>query len=506
MADSEGKAEGKPDAPSGLVSDIGTNLENMNTSQRRRRKLARSSELTKPRTVTHPMIVAAIDDPGLVVSMAYGAAAMNGAVTAPAVAHAPIAADPPYDQSNPDGIAQPTSFGDSNERTMEIEMSQVAVISPPRTSTFSLAEDEYEELEDGATSKEIAVDAPGHAVNVATATPSPAVPPALPRAVTNRDFEGKDLVRPASAVATPPPSPPAPPVRPPPAPKRPEARSAALAAAATAEPRPKKKPHAKPWFEEVFEEDYLRTLPFLTPKATQAEAVFIMQSLGLQPGASVLDVGSGYGRHALELAARGMQVVAFDLSLPLLLRGADEAERRGLAVQFVHGDMRDLDFDAQFDGAYCWFSTFGYFDDDNNRKTAANICRALKPGARVVIEVLNRDYIVSDLPTRVWWEGDGCVVLEEVEFNYFTSRLQSSRSVVFDDGRQLEQELSIRSYSLHELGKLLHAAGFKVVDVSGNLATPGRFLGPLSRHLIVVAEKRVDADAVAPSEKKADRE
>lgn len=497
MADSEGKAEGKPEAPSGLVSDIGANLENMNTSQRRRRKLARSSELAKPRTITHPMIVAAIDDPGLVVSMAYGAAAMNGAAHAPAAVDVPVAAQAPADQSNPDGIAQPANFGDSNDKTMEIEMSQVAVISPPRTSTFSLAEDEYEELEDGATSREIPVDTAPPTASAAAA-PSAAVPPALPRAVTNRDFEGKDLVKPAAAVATPP----APPVRPPPAPKRPEARSAALAAAATAEARPKKKPHAKPWFEEVFEEDYLRTLPFLTPKATQAEAVFIMQSLGLQPGAAVLDVGSGYGRHALELAARGMQVVAFDLSLPLLLRGADEAERRGLGVQFVHGDMRDLDFDAQFDGAYCWFSTFGYFDDDNNRKTAANICRALKPGARLVIEVLNRDYIVSDLPTRVWWEGDGCVVLEEVEFNYFTSRLQSSRSVVFDDGRQLEQELSIRSYSLHELGKLLHAAGFKVVDVSGNLATPGRFLGPLSRHLIVVAEKRADADVAIAGEKK----
>jgi len=289
----------------------------------------------------------------------------------------------------------------------------------------------------------------------------------------------------------------APPIKPPPAPppaKKPNAAQAAAVAAAVAPPdvdaREEKKRRAKPWFEEIFDEDYLRTLPFLTPQATQGEAQFVIDSLGLHPGAQVLDLGCGYGRHAMELAARGFHVVGLDLSLPLLLRGADEAQRRGLTINFVHGDMRELDFDSQFDGAYCVFSTFGYFDDETNKKTATNLARALKPGAKVVIDILNRDYLISDLPTRVWWEGDGCVVLEEVEFNYFSSRIQTNRSVVFDDGRQVEQEISMRAYSLHEIGKLLHAAGFRVLEISGSMATRGRFFGGTSRQIIVVAERR----------------
>jgi SAM-dependent methyltransferase len=255
----------------------------------------------------------------------------------------------------------------------------------------------------------------------------------------------------------------------------------------------------KPWFEEIFDEDYLRTLPFLTPQATQAEALFVADSLGTEPGARLLDIGCGYGRHAMELAARGYQIVALDLSLPLLLRGADEAQRRGLTINFIHGDMRDLAFDSQFDGIYCLFSTFGYFDEDTNRKAIEGMARAMKPGARLVLDVLNRDYLIGELPTRVWWEGDGCVVLEEVDFNYFSSRVHSNRSIVFDDGRQIEQEISIRSYSLHELGKLLHAAGLRVVEVSGSMATHGRFFGNQSRSLIVVAEKRERAKtATAP--------
>jgi SAM-dependent methyltransferase len=253
---------------------------------------------------------------------------------------------------------------------------------------------------------------------------------------------------------------------------------------------PNKPGRGKPWFVDLFDEDYLRTLPFLTSQATQAEAEFVLEAMSLQPGAQVLDVGCGYGRHAMELAARGLHVVGLDLSTPLLVRGGEEAHRRGLTINFVRGDMRELDFENQFDGAYCLFSTFGYFDDETNKKALINMARALKPGGKVLIEILNRDYIIADLPTRVWWEGEGCVVLEEVELNYFSSRIQVNRSVVFDDGRQLEQEISVRAYSLHEVGKLMHAAGFRVLEVSGGYQTRGRFFGNQSRHIIVLAERK----------------
>jgi SAM-dependent methyltransferase len=246
----------------------------------------------------------------------------------------------------------------------------------------------------------------------------------------------------------------------------------------------------KPWFVDLFDEDYLRTLPFLTPQATQAEAEFVIEAMSLAPGAQVLDVGCGYGRHAMELAARGFHVVGLDLSTPLLVRGGEEAHRRGLTINFIRGDMRELDFENQFDAAYSLFSTFGYFDDETNKKTLQNIARALKPNGKVLIEILNRDYVIADLPTRVWWEGDGCVVLEEVELNYFSSRIQVNRSVVFDDGRQLEQEISVRAYSLHEVGKLMHAAGFRVLEVSGGYQMKGRFFGNQSRHIIVLAERK----------------
>ena len=254
--------------------------------------------------------------------------------------------------------------------------------------------------------------------------------------------------------------------------------------------RPRRPKRSKPWFEEVFDEDYLRTLPFMRADQTLREVEFISDTLRLGSGMEVLDVACGYGRHAIELVQRGVAVTGLDLSLPLLIRAADEAQRRGLQVNFVHADMREMAFERQFDGAYSMLTSFGYFDEETNLRVAERVARALKPGARFLLDIVNRDYVVSDLPVRVWWEGTGCVVLEEVDFNFHTSRILTHRSIVFEDGRQLEQEISVRAYSLHEIGRLLRQAGFRVIDVSGALATRGNFFGTSSRNLLIVAEKR----------------
>jgi len=256
--------------------------------------------------------------------------------------------------------------------------------------------------------------------------------------------------------------------------------------------RPRRPKRSKPWFEEVFDEDYLRTLPFMRADQTLREVEFISNALTAAPGSEILDVGCGYGRHAIELVQRGFNVTGLDLSLPLLIRAADEAQRRSLSVNFVHADMREMAFEKQFDGAYSMLTSFGYFDEETNLRVAERIGRALKPGGRLLLDILNRDYVVADLPVRVWWEGTGCVVLEEVDFNFHTSRINTHRSIVFEDGRQLEQELSVRAYSLHEIGRLLRQAGFRVIDVSGGLATRGDFFGSASRNLLIVAEKRED--------------
>ena len=80
--------------------------------------------------------------------------------------------------------------------------------------------------------------------------------------------------------------------------------------------------------------------------------------------------------------------------------------------------------------------------------------------------------------------------MDEMHIDWITSRMRIKRTMMMDDGRTKEIEYSIRVYSLHELGKLLHDHGFRVADVSGRTATPGVFFGADSPRTLILAEKR----------------
>lgn len=246
------------------------------------------------------------------------------------------------------------------------------------------------------------------------------------------------------------------------------------------------------WWEEIFTEEYFRTLPLGFHKQTQRESKFITESLGVGEGGAILDLCCGFGRHTLELAKRGYDMAGLDLSLPLLQKALNEAQRRNLSIKFIHGDVRELNFLEIFDGIFNFQTSFGYFDDRTNYNIFKGVFRALKPGGRFLIELVNRDYVVQELPLRVWWEGTDCLFLEEVSFNFDRSVLHTKRSFIYDDGRPpWEQNIHIRLYSRHELNRMLESAGFNLVSVSGHTATRGVFLGASSPQLIVLAERPI---------------
>jgi SAM-dependent methyltransferase len=244
------------------------------------------------------------------------------------------------------------------------------------------------------------------------------------------------------------------------------------------------------WWEELFNDDYLRACERLTEEQILREANFIEDRLSVERGGAVLDLGCGTGLHAIELARRGYQVVGFDLSLPMLARAGEEAQGREAKLNFVQGDMREMTFEEQFDGVYCWNTSFGYFDEDKNAQVISRVHRSLKAGGLLLLDVANRDYLIRQSPSLAWFEGDGCVCMDEMNVDFITSRLRVKRTMMLDDGRSREIEYSMRVYSLHELGRILHEHRFKVCEVSGRIATPGVFFGNESPRITILAEKR----------------
>jgi SAM-dependent methyltransferase len=246
----------------------------------------------------------------------------------------------------------------------------------------------------------------------------------------------------------------------------------------------------RPWWEELFNDDFIRTMAKVTEVQIGKEVNFIEESLGCEAGAMILDLACGTGRHAVELAARGYQVVGFDLSLAMLARASDEAQDRRQKINFVQGDMREMTFEETFDGVYSWNTSFGYFDEEKNGAVIARVHKALKKGGQFLLDVVNRDYIVRQAPSLAWFEGDGCICMDEMTIDFITSRMKVKRTLMMDDGRTKEIEYSIRTYALHELGKMLHDNGFRVAEVSGRTGTPGVFFGCESPRTLILAEKR----------------
>lgn len=125
---------------------------------------------------------------------------------------------------------------------------------------------------------------------------------------------------------------------------------------------------------------------FWTPEQTEADADLIEQLLCLSSQASVLDVPCGEGRLSRALAARGYRLTGVDITAAHLDEARQQATAQQLSIQWEQRDMRDLPWEDAFDAAFCFWGSFGYFDDEGNETFLRVVFRALRPGARFLLE------------------------------------------------------------------------------------------------------------------------
>jgi SAM-dependent methyltransferase len=132
--------------------------------------------------------------------------------------------------------------------------------------------------------------------------------------------------------------------------------------------------------------------------------------------------------------------------------------------------MRSLHFETRFEGVYTYFTSFGFFSEEENRQVLEKVGRALKPGGRFLFETVNRDWIIHKVEhqPRRWEEPEkGFFLLEDISFNAHTSRIHTKR-IILDQGRQRSVEFDIKLYTHAELEDLLEEAGMRVIATYGN--------------------------------------
>jgi SAM-dependent methyltransferase len=242
------------------------------------------------------------------------------------------------------------------------------------------------------------------------------------------------------------------------------------------------------WHEQ---DDFWETVPLFDEQSLErapAEVDAVLSLLDLEPGAAVLDLCCGVGRHSLELARRGYRVTGVDRTAAFLETSRRQAAAEGLDVEWIQADMREFVRAGAFAAAVNLFTSFGYFEDPaQDLRVAENLVQSLLPGGRLVMEIMGKEILARIFRPRDWRElPDGSLFLEERSVCQDWTWIQS-RWILVKDGKRKEYPLSHRLYDGAGLRTLLIQAGFESVALYGDLA--GSPYDTEARRLVAVARK-----------------
>jgi SAM-dependent methyltransferase len=212
------------------------------------------------------------------------------------------------------------------------------------------------------------------------------------------------------------------------------------------------------WFEELA--DHLGSAydRYAHTKGTLQEVDHVVAALGLRPGERVLDVGCGTGRHAHELARRGIEIHGIDISQ----RFIDIASAGALPLAtFERGDARTMTFAAEFDAVICLCQgAFGMMTaDGEDAAVVAGMARALRPGGRLALSAFNAYFAVK--------------YHDDAEFDAWSGVSHEITEIRSENGEARAADLWTGCYTPRELRLLLVSHGFVVDSIAS--VEPGAY-------------------------------
>ena len=215
-----------------------------------------------------------------------------------------------------------------------------------------------------------------------------------------------------------------------------------------------------PWFRDWFGSEYLALYPHRDRAEARRAVRLLHHATGLGPGTRVLDVGCGSGRHLAELQRIGYRATGLDLSSSMLEAALAAVPECGL----VRADMRQLPFRAgSFDVVTSYFTSFGYFDnEDDDLQALSEARRLLGAGGWYLLDFLNAAEVVAHLKTEDHRTVSGVHVVQERRLAAGGRIIEKRISIeAHDDAPAREFVERVRLYRPEDLDSMLVRAGLR---------------------------------------------
>ncbi len=226
----------------------------------------------------------------------------------------------------------------------------------------------------------------------------------------------------------------------------------------------------RPWFETIFDERYPELFgPF--EGDAEGEVKEILSLVRLPPGSAVEDLGCGRGRHAIPMARRGYRVTGVDISENMLRLAESRAKREGVQVEWVREDMRTFRRGGAFDLTLSLFTSFGYFDDDENQKVLDNVGASLREEGVFLLDLRNAGKGLARLEDgEKTMEVPAGKLRMSVRFDPVSRRASAEHVLTRYDGIRISSTFDVRIYSMEELTRMIRRAGMRVQSFYGSLS------------------------------------
>jgi SAM-dependent methyltransferase len=213
------------------------------------------------------------------------------------------------------------------------------------------------------------------------------------------------------------------------------------------------------------------------------EAVFARFGQNVQ---TLLDIGCGTGRHALEMNRRGYRVTGVDYAPEMLARAGQKALAEGLAVSFVQQDITALDLGRDFDAAYVLYNSMCLLTENEALLRFLNgVHTCLRSDGLFIVEVYNlwADIALGKVSNTVIRSGEeraGIKSIHESEITigpYNNLMRVNNRRRFWREETQLtptERTVKMRIFSPAELDLLCRLTRFNLLELFGaaNINSP----------------------------------